>query len=250
MDLQRIRVLDLSRLLPAAYATQLLVDMGADVIKVEEPTSGDYLRSMEPTGPAGQNALFDSVNRGKRSLSLDLKEPAGRETFYALLDHADVVFESFRPGVAERLGVDYDTLAAETDDLIYCSLTGYGETGPYRDRPGHDVNYLGYTGFLDMTRGDESEPPEIPGVPIADMASGVFAALTIVGGILTRELGNGWSQYYDVSMMDSVLSMSHPVSVHAARGEEPRPGETRYTGQFPSYGIYETSDGRYVSLVS
>ncbi|QCW04622.1 CaiB/BaiF CoA-transferase family protein [Natrinema pallidum] len=249
MQLDSVRILDLSRLLPGPYATQLLADAGADVIKVEDTDRGDYARDIPPTTGRGVGALFESVNRGKRSIALDLKSEAGREAFYELVADADVVFEQFRPGVADQLEIDYETLLEYNDDLVYCSLSGYGGTGPDAERAGHDLNYVGVAGLLDMTREDESMAPQIPGYQIGDLGGGLFAAFSIVGGLLSRALGNG-GEYVDVAMTDVVASFSQAVAHEALTGGDPRPGETPLTGTFPWYDVYETADGRYVTLAA
>ncbi|WP_331234668.1 CaiB/BaiF CoA transferase family protein [Natronorarus salvus] len=247
MRLDAIRVLDLSRLLPGPYATQLLADLGADVIKVEDTDVGDYAREMPPFSDRGVGAIFDAVNRGKRSVGLDLKSESGRAAFYDLVTGADVVLEGFRPGVVDRLGVDYESLRAHNEELVYCSLSGYGQTGPYADRVGHDVNYAGLAGLLDMTREDESKMPQLPGYQIADLAGGLVAAFSILGGLLSRELGGG-GDYVDVAMTDVVASFSQSIATEALSGENPRPGETALTGAYPWYDVYETADRRYVTL--
>lgn len=248
MRLDDVRVLDLTRLLPGPYATALLADLGADVIKVEDPDVGDYARWMPPTTPEGIGGMFAALNRGKRSVALDLKEPDERAAFERLVDDADALIEGFRPGVTERLGVDYETVSDRNPEIVYCSVTGYGQAGPYRDRAGHDLNYVGLAGLLDMTRRDEDEAPRIPGYPIADMGSGMAAAFAVVSGLLARELGDGSGTYVDLSMTDVALSFSQAVTVSAALGADPRPGETELTGALPWYDVYETSDGRYVTL--
>ncbi|PGF15675.1 carnitine dehydratase [Natrinema sp. CBA1119] len=249
MQLDSIRILDLSRLLPGPYATQLLADAGADVVKVEDTDAGDYARYTPPTTDRDVGALFDSVNRGKRSIAVDLKSAAGREAFYRLVADADVVFEQFRPGVAERLEIGYETLLEYNEDLVYCSLSGYGQTGPYAERAGHDLNYVGLAGLLDMTREDEAMAPQIPGYQIGDLGGGLFAAFSIVGGLLSRELGNG-GEYIDVAMTDVVASFSQAISHEALTGDDPRPGETALTGRYPWYDVYEAADGRYVTLAA
>ncbi|WP_226005135.1 CaiB/BaiF CoA transferase family protein [Natrinema salinisoli] len=249
MQLDSVRILDLSRLLPGPYATQLLADAGADVVKVEDTDAGDYARYTPPTTDRDVGALFDSVNRGKRSIALDLKSEAGTTAFYRLVEEADVVFEQFRPGVADRLEIDYETLLEYNEDLVYCSLSGYGGTGPYAERAGHDLNYVGVAGLLDMTREDESMAPQIPGYQIGDLGGGLFAAFSIIGGLLSRELGNG-GEYIDVSMTDVVASFSQAVAHEALTGGDPRPGETALTGGVPWYDVYETADGRYVTLAA
>ena len=250
MQLDGIRVLDFTRLLPGPYATQLLADCGADVIKIEDTDLGDYAREMAPRTERGVGAVFDMVNRGKRSVALDLKSAAGREVIHELAETTDVLIEGFRPGVADRLGIDYETIAERNRAIVYCSLTGYGQTGPYADRAGHDLNYVGLAGLLDMTRTDENEAPRIPGYPIGDMAGGTFAALSVLGALCSRELGNTTGEYLDVSMTDAVRSFSQPIANGALGDDPPRPGETPLTGAVPWYDVYETSDGRYVTLAA
>jgi len=255
MDLSGVRVLDLTRLLPGPYGTQLLADLGADVVKVEPP-GGDYAREMTPLTDDGVGRLFDAVNRGKRSVALDLKAPGGREAFFGLVETADVVFEGFRPGVADRLGVGYDDVREHAPDVVYCSLSGYGQAGPYGDRVGHDLNYVGVAGLLDMTRRGEGERPRIPGLPVADMAGGLFAAFAIVGALLSRELSGGdgaaedTGEYVDVSMTDVIASLTTPVAADALAGEDPRPAGTPLTGRDPWYDVYEAADGRYLTLAA
>ena len=246
MDLSGVRVLDLTRLLPGPYATQLLADMGADVIKVEEPGRGDYARAMG----GDETGVFQAVNRGKRSLTLDLQSEAGREAFLDLVPEADVVFEGFRPDVMARLGIDYETCREHNPGVVFCSLSGFGATGPHRDRVGHDLNYVGMAGLLDMTRPGPDEEPVILGYPIADMAGGLFAAFGVVGALLSRELGDGTGEHVDVAMTDVVISLSQSVAAEALAGTDPRPGETTLTGQLPCYDVYETADGRYVTLAA
>jgi len=246
MRLDDVRVLDLTRLLPGPYASQLLADMGADVVKVEEPELGDYARmtSDEETG------IFQAVNRGKRSVTLDLKADAGREAFLELAAAADVILEGFRPEVMGRLGLDYESVREHNPGIVYCSLSGFGATGPNRDRVGHDLNYIGMAGLLDMTRPDADAAPVIPGYPIADMAGGLFAAFGVLGGLLSRELGDGTGEHVDVAMTDVIVSFSQAVAGQAIAGEDPRPGETTLTGELPCYDVYETADGRYVTLAA
>ncbi|MFC7057950.1 CaiB/BaiF CoA transferase family protein [Halovenus salina] len=243
MQLDGVRILDLSGILPGPYATQLLADMGADVVKIEEPTVGDPARGLS----FGEQPLFEAVNRGKRSVGLDLKSDAGREAFYELVADADAVLEGFRPGVVDRLGVDYEHLREYNDDIVYCSLSGYGQTGPDADRVGHDINYVGFAGLLDMTREDEQSRPQLPGYQVADMAGGLMAALSLLGGVLSQKLGNGGG-YVDVSMTDVVASFSQTVAGEALGSGDPRPGKTTLTGGVPWYDVYETADGRHVTL--
>jgi crotonobetainyl-CoA:carnitine CoA-transferase CaiB-like acyl-CoA transferase len=248
MRLDDVRVLDLTRLLPGPYATQLLADMGADVVKVEDTGAGDYARHTPPVTDRGTGALFDSVNRGKRSVAIDLKSDEGREAFMSLAAEADVVFEQFRPGVVDRLGVDYESVREVNDDVVYCSLSGYGATGPYRERAGHDLNYVGVAGLLDMTRNDEDDAPRVPGYQIGDLGGGLFAAFSIVSALLSRELGNTGGEFIDVSMTDVVASFSQSIAYEALAGDAPRPGETALTGLYPWYDVYECAEGRYLTL--
>jgi crotonobetainyl-CoA:carnitine CoA-transferase CaiB-like acyl-CoA transferase len=250
MRLDGVRILDLSRLLPGPYATQLLADAGADVIKVEDAEGGDYARMLPPYTDAGVGAIFDAVNRGKRSVALDLKSDRGREAFLNLAAEADVVFEQFRPGVVDRLGVDYDSVRERNPEVVYCSLSGFGQEGPYADRVGHDLNYVGMAGLLDMTREDEERKPQMPGYPVGDMAGGLFAAFSMVGALCSRELGNTGGEYVDVAMTDVVASFSQAVAHDALTGGDPRPGETELTGDLPWYDVYETADGGYVTLAA
>ncbi|MFP4632218.1 MAG: CaiB/BaiF CoA transferase family protein [Halobacteriales archaeon] len=266
MDLSDVRVVDLTRLLPGPYATQLLADLGAEVVKIEDTGAGDMARYTEPVVD-GVGGLFASVNRGKRSVSLDLKSEGGRDAFHAVAREADAVVEGFRPGVASRLGVDYDSVREHNPDVVYVSLTGYGQEGERSDAVGHDLNYVGHAGLLDMTRargagdgraGDEDGgrdagsgegEPVIPGYPVADMSGGLTAAFAVVSGLLSRELGDGGG-YVDVSMTDVVTSMGQAVVSHAAGGGSPRPGETELTGGLACYGVYECADGDYVTLAA
>jgi alpha-methylacyl-CoA racemase len=248
MRLDDVRVLDLTRLLPGPYATQLLADMGADVVKIEDTGAGDYARHTPPVTDRGTGALFDSVNRGKRSVAIDLKSDEGREAFLDLAADADVVFEQFRPGVVDRLGVDYESVREVNDEVVYCSLSGYGNSGPYRERAGHDLNYIGVAGLLDMTRNGEDDAPRVPGYQIGDLGGGLFAAFSIVSALLSRELGNTGGEYIDVSMTDVVASFSQSIAYEALAGDNPRPGETALTGLYPWYDVYECADGQYLTL--
>jgi alpha-methylacyl-CoA racemase len=266
MDLDGIRVLDLTQLLPGPYGSQLLADMGAEVVKVEPPTGDSARHVRADEGWAGH--VFSAVNAGKRSIAIDLKSEAGRGVFYDLVGEADVVFEQFRPGVTERLGIDYETVTDHRADIVYCSLTGYGQEGPYRDRAGHDLNYVGVAGLLDMTRGCEAErasPRDSPGgdraenrptgkptalgYPVADMSGGLMAVTGILGALLERELGGGGT-HLDVSMTDAVLSYGQVELAMADDDIDPRPGETPVTGSVPWYDVYETADGRHLTLAA
>jgi alpha-methylacyl-CoA racemase len=242
-----LRILDLSRLLPGPYGTELLAGMGAEVIKVESPQGGDYLRSTPPYVD-GQSAHFLALNHGKKSLAVDLKQPAGLAAFLRLVPTADALLESFRPGTADRLGVGYDALRALHPRLVYCSLSGYGQNGPYSHRAGHDINYIALAGLLGLS-GQAGGPPAIPPTQIADLSSGMMAALAILAGILSAR-ATGQGRYLDVSMLDMAVSWAgaHAVPCQQASGESPGREGLMLTGQTPCYHVYEALDGGYMSL--
>lgn len=245
--LDGVVVLDLTRLLPGAVATLLLSNFGAEVIKVEEPGRGDYARSMPPLID-GQGAVFSLVNRGKKSVAIDLKDPAGKKAFLRLLDRADVLMEGFRPGVMARLGLDYETLRRSHPRLVYAALTGYGQDSRYAALAGHDINYLAMGGVLDLI-GACDGPPAIPGVQIADLAGGSMqAVLGILLALLARHR-TGRGQMVDVSMLDGVVSLLPvPLALLAASGRIPRRGEERLSGRYACYNVYQASDGRWVAV--
>jgi alpha-methylacyl-CoA racemase len=248
--LSGIHILDLSRLLPGAYASQMLADFGADVIKVEEPGSGDYGRSMPPHGPGGMGQGFLAINRNKRSLTLNLKTEEGRAIFLRLVREADVLLESFRPGVMERLGLGYERLRGEQPGLIYCAISGYGQDGPYSQRAGHDLNYAGYAGLLHYNRGADGAPA-MPPTQLGDLAGGSFMAVI---GILTALVGRertGEGRLIDVSMTEGVMALLPlAISSYLTSGQAPAPGQSALDGGLPCYNIYETRDGGYVTLAA
>ncbi|MCI4371048.1 MAG: CoA transferase [Thermoplasmata archaeon] len=247
--LDGITVLDFTRLLPGPFCTQLLANLGADVIKIEDPQLGDYMRSVPPL-VRDVSYPFLMVNRGKRSLAVDLKTPEGQEILRKLAGRADVVVEQFRPGVMARLGADYDGLAMMNPKIVYCSFSGYGQTGPRKDAPGHDINFQALAGILSVTTGRADKAPAIPGVPIADLASGFNAALSIVTALRTRDR-TGRGEFIDVAIYDTaVVLMVLGLARFLATGEEPVAGETLITGTFPFYNLYETKDGRWLSVAA
>lgn len=238
--LDGITVLDLTRLLPGGVATMWLANFGADVIKVEQPGVGDYARSTKP--------LFEATNRGKKSVEIDLKDPDGRAAFLHLADRADVVVESFRPGVMDRLGCGYEVLSARNPRLVYCAITGYGQTGPWRDMAGHDINYTAMAGLLELV-GCSGGPPAIPATQIADLAGGSMqAVIGILLALLSRHR-SGQGQFIDVSMMDGVAAML-PVALSQfqATGVLPERGAEFLTGKFACYNVYPTQDGRWLAV--
>jgi crotonobetainyl-CoA:carnitine CoA-transferase CaiB-like acyl-CoA transferase len=255
LPLEGIRVLDLSRLAPGPYCTMLLGDLGADVLLIEQAGEGSD-RRRNPTRAGGDNGAaaraqaFNALGRNKRSLGLNLKSEEAREIFYALVKVADVVVEGFRPGVVMRLGVDYETLAALNPRVVYLSLSGFGQTGPYSPLVGHDINYISIGGALGVT-GRPGQPPSIPMNLIADFAGGgLFAAFAIVVAIHARET-TGRGQYIDMAMSDGVLSLlTSAASSVLAGGKPPMPGEFMLNGAAPHYNTYECADGEWFSLGS
>ena len=243
-----LRVLDLSRLLPGGYCTLLLADLGADVLKVEEPGKGDYLRWMPPYASTGEGAMHLALNRGKRSITLNLKLSQGRDVLRGLVRQADVLVESFRPGVMDRLGVGWEALSSDNSRLVYVAISGYGADGPYADRAGHDINYLGYAGALSFS-GHPDAGPWQPGLQIGDLGGGgLMAAVAILAALQARTV-TGTGQYCDVSMTDGVMSwLTLAAGAYAATGVPPRVGTETLNGGLACYGLYRCSDGGYVTV--
>jgi alpha-methylacyl-CoA racemase len=242
-----IRVLDLSRLLPGGFCSLLLADYGADVLKVEDTGAGDYIRWAPPAydgvEPSAASSLFLSLNRGKRSIRVNLKVREGREVLLRLVRDHDVLLESFRPGVLDRLGVGYERLREENRGLVYCAITGYGQEGPDRDRAGHDMNYLARGGLLGLT-GERGGPPVQPAGQIADIGGGaLMAAFGILAALQERER-SGEGQLVDVSMTRGAQSWLAMVAArHFADGAVPRRGELELAGGLPCYRPYACADG-------
>ena len=247
LPLQDMKVLDLTRLLPGPFCTVLLADMGADVIKVEDMEGGDYARFNPPLSSSGMSVHFHTLNRNKRSIALDLKRKEGRELLLELAGWADVLVEQFRPGVMERLGIDYDQVSEVNPAIVYCSITGYGQDGPYRDKAGHDINYLGYAGVLGSC-GTPGEVPPIAAVQIADLAGGgMFAAVSILAAY-TYAKSTGHGQHVDVSMMDGSLSwLCINTGDLLVGGPGPERRSQLLWGATPCYQVYEAKDG-YVAV--
>jgi alpha-methylacyl-CoA racemase len=252
-SLEGIRILDLSRLLPGPYATQLLADLGAEVIKVERPPEGDYLRRSPPLLPLNGDtqsvsAVFAQVNRGKQSICLDFGSERGRVLLQHLARRADVFVESFRPGALARRGLGYEALRAVNPGLVYCSLSGYGQTGPYRHRAGHDLNYLALAGILNLNAQHDAAPIPPP-VQIADLAGGMLAATHVLAALVER-MRTGVGQFLDVALFDGAVSWMQTMlgALYRGQGANPRRGSMPLTGAYPCYNIYETADGAYMSL--
>jgi len=231
-----VNVLDLSRLLPGPYCSMILADHGARVIAVEDKR---FL---------ADGLFFNLINRNKEHMSLNLKTEKGKEIFFRLAQNSDVVLEGFRPGVVDRLGVGYETVREVNPKIIYCSITGYGQNGPFRDRVGHDANYLSYAGVLDLI-GEKDGPPSIPGVQIADIAGGgMNAAIGILLALFAREK-TGKGQYIDISMTDGMVALL-PAALFFRQltGQEPARADEFLSHRYACYNTYETADRRFISI--
>ena len=232
---------DFSRLLPGPCCSLYLAQLGAEVIKIEEPNGGDYARSLSAD-------LFEIVNRGKKSVTLDLRKPADRDAFLELAKAADVVLESFRPGVMDKLGCGFDAVRAANPRIVFAALTGYGHTGPYRERAGHDVNYRGYAGELDQV-GAAGQAPAPGNCQVADLAGG---ALTCLAGILAALFGaraSGVGTFVDAAMLDGTLALQViALSTVRQMGQAQPRGQDFLTGAMPNYAVYECADGRHLAV--
>lgn len=247
LPLSGLRVLDLTRLLPGGFCTLLFADLGAEVLKVEDTGMGDYVRWAPPyydgAEDSAKSALYLALNRGKRSIRVNLKEERGREVLLRLVRHYDVVIEGNRPGVMDRLGVGYERLAQENPALVYCAITGYGQDGPYRDRSGHDMNYLGLVGLLGLT-GEKDGPPVQSAGQIADIGGGALMAAFGVLAALRERDRSGKGQFVDVSMADGALSwLAMVAGRYLAEGVAPKRGELELAGRLICYRPYACSDG-------
>ena len=234
--LDGITVIDLSRLLPGPYCSMILADHGARVIAIE---SKQFL---------ADGLFFKTINRNKEHMSLNLKTKEGQKIFFQLVQKADVILEGFRPGVVDRLGVDYKRICEVNSKIIYCSISGYGQNGPFRDRVGHDVNYLSYAGVLNLI-GEPDRPPSIPGIQIADIAAGgMNAAIGILLALFAREK-TGKGQYIDISMTDGMVGFL-PAALYFQQltGKDPRRSDAILSHRYACYNTYETSDGRFLSI--
>lgn len=245
--LEGIRILDLTHMLPGPFCTMLLADMGAEVIKVENPQGGDSFRTRVPL-KKNEGTAFLMLNRNKKSVVVDLKAQRGRDFFMKLAATADIVFEQYKPGTAKKLGIDYESVKAHNPAVIYCSLTGYGQEGPYAAMPGHDINYLSLAGVLD-TIGSADSAPSLPGIQIADLGGGAQWSLIALLLALRQRDKTGAGCYLDISMTRCLIPwMSLYLSQYAADGTVPKRGTTKAGGHYACYRIYETSDGRFVSM--
>ena len=254
MPLEGIKVIDLSRLAPGPFCTMVLGDLGAEVVRVEEAGGGRAARSRQASEEASdassrrRTAAFNPLNRNKRSIALDLKLPGRRQVLHWLCKDADVFVEGFRPGVVDRLGCDYRTVDRINPRLVYCSISGYGQDGPYRDLLGHDINYICIGGALGVI-GPSDGPPVIPYNIVADYAAGgMHAAVGIMAALMSRQK-TGSGQHVDISMTDGIAYLLAPIAAaFFCDGTVSRPGEMQLNGGVPFYNVYQCGDGKYITV--
>ncbi|MEZ5054217.1 MAG: CaiB/BaiF CoA-transferase family protein [Chitinophagales bacterium] len=246
--LQGIRILDLSRLLPGPLATQMMADLGAEVIKIEDTKAPDYTRFFPPL-KGSQSLNYISINRSKLSITLDLKSDEGKRKFFELVKTADIVVDSFRPGVLQKMGIDYDAAKQHKEKIIYVAVTGYGYTGTYKDKAGHDMNYLGYSGILGLT--GDTEKPIIPACQVADVAGGSYPAVVACLSALWARERTGKGQFVDVAMTDCVmplLSMQYGETLNTETTF--KRGEPMLSGGMANYNLYKCKDEKWIALGS
>ena len=244
-----VRVLDLTRLLPGPLATLHLADLGADVVKVEDTGAGDYARDAYPRH-GDMSFYFKIINRNKRSLRLDLKQAEGVAVFLRLARDADVIIESFRPGVVDKLGIGYEAVRAINPRIVYCAITGYGQSGPYAMRAGHDLNYIGYAGVLDQI-GVTGGAPALPNLQIGDMLGGAMSALVPLLAALLAARATGQGDYIDVAMTDGVLAHAiFPLVALRGGGRARQRGDDVLSGGLACYAVYATADGRHLAVAA
>lgn len=245
--LQGVRVLDLTRLLPGPVATLHLADLGADVIKIEDQGAGDYARTMGE-GPDGVSVFYRSVNRNKRGLCLDLKQAAGRDVFLRLAGDADIVVESFRPGVTDKLGIGFAAVRAVNPKIVYCAISGYGQTGPLAMAAGHDLNYIGLSGVLEQT-GVNGGQPAIPNLQIGDLLGGAMTGVMGILAALFDAQRTGKGRFVDVAMSEAVLAHNlFPLFALQSEAGLAERGGDMLSGGDAGYGVYATADGRYMAV--
>ncbi|MGD1055542.1 MAG: CaiB/BaiF CoA-transferase family protein [Nitrososphaerales archaeon] len=236
-----VRVVDTTRLLPGGFCTMLLSDMGAEVIKVEQPGLGDYMRATPPTKD-GRSPVHATVNRNKLSIGIDLKTEEGKGVLRRLLREADVFVEGFRPGVMKRLGFSFEAVRRISPKIVYCVISAYGHASRLSSMPGHDINFQAVAGTLGYSR-----RAEVPLLQLSDMVSGTYAALAIAGALV----GRNRAVFIDVPMVSSLLSwMVLPASTYLATGHSPKEGDSLIFGSTPYYNLYRTSDGRYIAVAA
>lgn len=247
--LSSLKILDFTTLLPGPFASMMLADLGAEVLRVEAPHRPDSVRRMQPAGEDGLSAWHALLNRSKRSLALDLKQPGAAGVIKDLVKSYDIVLEQFRPGVMERLGIGYDALSQANPRLIYCAITGYGQTGPYKDRAGHDINYLALAGVMSHTGRKESGPAPL-GVQVADVGGGSFGAVAGLLAAVIHRQQSGEGQFVDISMFDFAIAWHAPVISHYLVGGQEADWENWLLNGGSFYDFYRTADGRYLSVGS
>ncbi|MFX1449191.1 MAG: CaiB/BaiF CoA transferase family protein [Promethearchaeota archaeon] len=252
--LEGIRILDLTMLFPGPFGTRYLSDFGAEVIKIESKVRIDAVRFFPPLveipgTKRGESYFYHSLNRNKKNLSLNLKTEEGIEIFKKLAKTSDVIVEQYRPGVMDNLGIGYETISKINPRIIYCSITGYGQGGPYRDYAGHDLNYIGVSGVASVTRDRDTRRPIVPGVQIGDMfGGGLHAVIGILTALLARER-TGHGQYIDIAMMDGTLSFLPMIlGSYLIDNVKPEPGRLNLSGALPEYHIYECKDGKFITI--
>jgi len=246
VKLEGLKVIDLSSFLPGPYLTMALADHGAQVVKIEMPGEGDAGRHIGlPDG--GHGVFFRNLNRGKQSIVLDLKSPAGREALLGLCAEADVFVESFRPGVMQRLGIDYEQVCAVNPRIVYCSVSAFGQDGAYAGRPAHDLAVVALSGVLSITLGDDGAPT-VPGIPVADLLSGLHGLTGVLMALLRRQT-TGQGDYIDIAMLDSMASACANITGPTfAQGRQPVAKHERTTGGSAFYRLYTTRDGRHLAI--
>jgi alpha-methylacyl-CoA racemase len=247
--LEGVLVLDFSTLLPGPMATLLLAEAGAEVVKIERPGTGEDMRHYVPRW-GGDGVNFALLNRGKKSVALDLKDPTQRARLDPLLARADIIVEQFRPGVMARLGLDYERVAEINPRIVYCSISGYGQTGPKRDAAGHDLNYIGDVGLLALSMG-EAERPVVPPALIADIAAGAYPAVMNILLAITERSRTGKGRYLDIAMTDNLFPfMFWALGKGTTSGHWPGNGDHLLTGGTPRYRLYPTRDGKVVAVAA
>lgn len=253
-----IRVLDLSRILAGPWATQLLADMGAEVIKIERPGAGDDTRAAGPPflkakdgSSTAESAYYLSANRNKRSVTVDFTKPEGRDLIHALIKQSDVVVENYKVGNLDRYGLDYESVKAIRPDIIYCSITGFGQTGPLKDRPGYDFIFQGMSGLMSITGERDDQPgggPQKVGVAFMDLMTGMYSAVAILGALLGRKT-SGLGQYIDVALLDvGITALANMVSNYLVSGNEPQRMGNAHANLVP-YGVFPASDGHIILAI-
>jgi len=247
LPLEGVRVLDLTRLLPGNYATLLLAGLGADVIKIEDPGSGDGTRFAPPYTASGESGPHAVLNRGKRSVAVDLKQAAGRELLLELLTNADVLIDAFRPGVLDRLGLTSAVLNAANDRLVHVTIDAFGSGGPYEYLPAHDLNAAGYGGVIGLARGTDGRPA-MPSVPVVDHLSGLHAVVAVMAGLRQTSVAGSTGFRAEVAMSDSAASLLTLLGGYFAATREVPAAPEFLSGQLASYDLYECADGQWITV--